>query len=359
MGASVNAGAVGSARLVQFLESANERDAVGNFVLAVDDAARDRGFDTAIYANTFDAALADRVGFYGDYPGVARANDVCVYHGATYSPLVPFLKSRTERLVVYYHNVTPPKYFAPYKPDFVPVLGSAIEQIRGLATHADRGVAASRFSAGDLVRWGYPDVRVAPIIVDPDLYGPDRTSTTGAGSHTTFVVVGRVAPHKGIHKAVRAFAILREARPEFELVVVGALHTSSYGWALGRYVEHLALDNVELAGSVPQGRLLDEFAAATALISMSDHEGFGVPLLEAMGRDVPVIALDTSAVAETCGGAVLLLPDDSPELLAAACERVADDNALRAEMIERGRRRWEEATGPDVTEAVLDALVSR
>src|SRR5207244_13427211 len=95
----------------------------------------------------------------------------------------------------------------------------------------------------------------------------------------------------------------------------------------------------EFTGSVTVEQLVAYYRGATAFLTLSDHEGFCVPLLEAMRSDLPVVAHAAGAIPETLGDAGILLETKTPEVVAEQLERVIRDQQLRKELIEKGRRR--------------------
>jgi L-malate glycosyltransferase len=121
---------------------------------------------------------------------------------------------------------------------------------------------------------------------------------------------------------------------------VGTSASDAYSRFLRRLIESLALeDHVELVGSVSDTDLDAHYRAADVFVCLSDHEGFGVPLLEAMRHRVPVVALSAAAVPETVGDAGLLLSDKDPVRVAAAAHLVVGDPTVRSGLIERGVER--------------------
>jgi glycosyltransferase involved in cell wall biosynthesis len=171
--------------------------------------------------------------------------------------------------------------------------------------------------------------------------------------------VGRLAPNKAQHELVKMFALYRRAfDPDARLWLVGPHTVARYHVAVDRFVTAAGLTGaVHLTGAVSDGALNAYYDVADAFVSMSRHEGFGVPLLEAMAHDTPVIARASAAVPETVADAGVLLDGDAPIAdYAAAAWRVATDAGLRAALVERGRRRLDAYALPRLREQLLDAL---
>ncbi len=157
---------------------------------------------------------------------------------------------------------------------------------------------------------------------------------------------------------MKAFAAYRRAYdPHARLTLIGGSSSHSYLTALDAYVTSLGLDGaVRNLGSVPGGRLTAHYATADVFVCLSDHEGFCVPLLEAMAHGLPVVAYAAAAVPETLGGAGLLLPRKDPATVAAACHRVATDAALRQRFAAAGRARLAHFSLANTEAAMIDAL---
>ena len=181
-----------------------------------------------------------------------------------------------------------------------------------------------------------------------------------ADERTNIVVVGQLLPHKRTVDAITAFARYRRRDPAARLFVVGSSAMS--GPYLDTVMERIADEGVEdavtVTGSVTAEQLVAYYRGATALLALSSHEGFGVPLIEAMRSDLPIVARDAAAIPETVGDAALLLEDASPDAVADALERAVRDGDLRAELIERGRRRLRDFGRDAVRERLKTALAS-
>ena len=128
--------------------------------------------------------------------------------------------------------------------------------------------------------------------------------------------------------------------PAARLHLVGSPLGETYEPALRAFIDELGLaDVVTLAGSVSGAELEAYFRAADVFVMASDHEGFCVPLAEAMGHGVPIVAYGVTAVPETVGGAGLVLDDKSAVPFAAAVGRVLRDPTLREVLAAAGRAR--------------------
>jgi glycosyltransferase involved in cell wall biosynthesis len=207
---------------------------------------------------------------------------------------------------------------------------------------------------------------VIPVLVDYRRVGapPDRRvaaelAAAKARGGADLLFVGRIVPSKGQHQLVAAlWAYRRLYDPAARLHLVGGSSSFAYLKALRGFIAELGLvDAVRITGDVSDAALAAYFAAADAYLSLSAHEGFGVPLVEAMAAGVPVVARRVGAVAETVGDAALLVDGPDPTYVAAALHRVIADGTLRQLLVEAGRRRLP-AFGLDAVAPQLVAAVA-
>ncbi|HET6810452.1 MAG TPA: glycosyltransferase [Acidimicrobiales bacterium] len=278
-----------------------------------------------------------------------RDRDVIVYHASIGEPtLRDVLLRGPERLVVNYHNVSPAEVFRPFDAEFAGRLEAGREEVAVLAGRAVLALANSAYSAAELTAVGYKRVRVAPLLPDwqrllsasVPTEVQHRVDTFAEGPVVLFV--GQLLPHKRPDFLVQTAHVLTTyLRGDARLVLVGAARLPRYEQTVRTTVAELNLDRyVELTGAVTDAELAAWYRRADVFFSASEHEGLGIPLIEAMAFDVPVVARDRAAVPETVGDAALLLPGSGSCLLAAeAINRVLADRTLRTGMIERGRAR--------------------
>jgi len=337
----------------QFVPALIPRDATGSHTLLLREALRAAGWRSEIFAEaTHDELLneSNKVARYGDY---ARPGDVLVYQFSTSSMVADLLMERPEPLVIDYHNITRPELYEPWEPATARRSAEALEQLARLAPRAALGLADSAFNEADLVAAGCPATAVVPVLVDLDRLGAPadrrtaaRLAAAKADGGADWLFVGRLVPSKGQHQLVKALWAYRQLYdPAARLHLVGSTPSNRYLGALRAFVDDLGLrEAVRMPGEVSEAALAAYFDAADVYVSMSVHEGFGVPLLEAMGAGVPVVALRTGAVPGTVGDAGLVLDRTEPSYVAAAARRVVSDDTLRRRLTAAGQRRVAEHT---------------
>ncbi len=256
-----------------------------------------------------------------------------------------------QRLAGDYHNVTPSRYFARWEPVAARSMAVARQQLARLAPLTGLAVADSPFNRAELDEMGYPRTAVCPLLVDLEDYHqePDpkltarlrrrREALGGAGRHWLFV--GRIAPNKCQHDVIAAFAIYRRLfDPEAQLTLVGGPTSLRYLRALEHLTRELDLgDQVEIRSNVPFAQILAYFSQVDVFVCLSEHEGFCVPILEAMELGLPVVAYEAAAVTDTVGPAGVLLDDKDPLVVACAVDDLLGDDARRSALVAAGRAR--------------------
>ncbi|MCU1376501.1 MAG: hypothetical protein JWO68_3787 [Actinomycetia bacterium] len=327
-----------------------EPGAVGAHVLEIRRILDDMGVASETFTEHLRGSMVGHGRDFRDYGRAvpARPGDVLVFHVAIGSPVADFVAAQPGRLVLDHHNITPPSFWAGWEPAVVPAAAWARRQLADLGPRAELGIAHSRYSERELHDVGCHHTAVVPVLID--LAGYDRAVDEAALerlAHPTGAVwlfVGRVAPNKAHHDIIKAFAVHRRVYdPHAVLRLVGGSSSDRYVEALRQLITALGLDGaVELTGSVSDGELAAHYRAADVFVCLSDHEGFCVPLLEAMHHGLPIVAYDATAVGETLGSAGIALPGKSPAVVAAAVQRVLTDDPLRAGLVAAGRTRLAE-----------------
>jgi L-malate glycosyltransferase len=328
----------------------------------VQDALRSAGIDSDVYAAEWDADVAGNVRPIADYSG--DGTSWLLYHASVGSHVGARFAEVDARKLVDYHNVTPHEFFDGWAPEITGLLVSGRHQLEDLAPVVRGGIADSHFNELELQRAGCADTAVVPVLVDVTRGGQvvdvallTELRSTKRGADWLFV--GRLAPNKAQHELVKVFArYRREFDAHARLWIVGGESSVHYRVALDRLVADSGLhDAVVLTGSVGDAALGAYYEAADVFVCVSEHEGFCVPVLEAMAHDLPVVARASTAVPETVGDAgVLVAPDAPRETVAVAVARVLGDASARDALIAAGRRRVQHFSLPRGKARLLDAL---
>jgi glycosyltransferase involved in cell wall biosynthesis len=348
-------------RIDQFLPTFTNDDAIGNHVIRSRQVFRRAGFESHVWAEEIFGTLHHQARSYLEYsPGA----DVLLYHASTNSRMAEFLLNRPEPVLVYYHNITPLEFFARWEPQAAMSMKAARVELRQLAAIAQLGMAPSRYSECELIDVGYRATALTPLLIDFDRYQQSPNAKVMArlkqrdrgGAHWLFV--GRLAPNKCQHDVIGAFAVYRQFfDPKARLTLIGGVTSDLYYRALRRLVVELEVEGtVEILGSIPFDELLAYYRNCDVFVCLSEHEGFCVPIVEAMHFGIPVIGYSAAAVPETIGDAGLVLADRDPLMVACAVDRVLSDRAVSAHLVRAGQRRVDQLALPKSSEALLNTL---
>lgn len=332
-------------RVIQVLPTYSYGDAVGNDVTAIRAILRDAGYDECVYAENIDKRV-ETPGVYEFAKQWAEpdTDDVIIYHMSVGWDDFPVIASAGCRKIAVYHNVTPEKFFAPYDASAYMHCRGGIAQVKAANGVFDFVFADSAFNKGDLESYGYTcSIDVLPILIPYGDYrkkpgeGVIRKWKSGEGSN--IIYVGRMAPNKCIQDIIAGFCKYKQYYdPAAKLFLVGGYSDGdAYYQRLSNYVGALGVEDVRFTGHIPFKDILAYYTIADAVVCMSEHEGFCVPLVEAMLFDVPVVAYDACAVGDTLGAGGLLLPEKDPLLVAGAIDKIVRDGDLR-QAIRKGQK---------------------
>jgi L-malate glycosyltransferase len=265
-------------------------------------------------------------------------------------------------VVVNYHNITPPEFVEAWEPGEIQGLRWGREQLWELRPVTHHAIADSGYNARELRAVGMDPVDVAPVLFDGlgapssvgeavggsgapssvgEAVGGSGAPSPGCEGSATVLFVGRLSPNKCQQDLVAALAVLRGSFGfDVRLVLVGSVASVGFVAAVEGLAAELGVaDSVVFAGSVSEAELAGWYGVADVFVCVSEHEGFCVPVVEAMGLGVPVVAFGAAAVPETLGGAGVVLADKSAVSVASAVARVLSDGGVREGLVARGRVR--------------------
>ncbi len=286
--------------------------------------------------------------------------DLLLFHHSASVPGLAELLALPNRKLLLYHNVTPARWFWDHAPVVAVHCALGREQLPELIGASDVAAADSGFNAAELAALGARRTEVIPLLVERARLGPPRRDRSDPEPRApTVLFVGRLSPHKRQDRVIEAFSLYRRHRaPGARLVLVGEPLTLAYAEQLRALADRLAPGAVSIESGLSASELGDRYRAADVFLCLSEHEGFCVPLLEAMHFDLPVIAHSAGAVPEVTGDAALLLDDDDPPLVAELLHLVLTDPELRAELVRRGHGRLEHYAPDRVAEHLRSVVLA-
>ncbi len=315
-----------------------ERGAMGNHALALNDECEKAGIPVSTYAETIREEFTDSVHYYTELRDVLSSNSTVMYQFGNESVVADLLYETDCKLIVNYHNITPARYFSKWNPPVAASIGRARAQMARLAQVASCAIAVSEFNAHELRLAGYKRVVVIPPLFNDDLLRSLAHKRSKQSSHElNLVFVGRIAPHKRQDFLIRVCDLLNNefAQPT-KLTLVGRTDAPVYMRALKELVTARKLeDRVSFVDDATTEELAGFYVNADAFVCASEHEGFCIPLIEALTAGVPVIARDFGAIAETLGGAGMIARTDDPKYFASCVMELLETPSVRDTLSDR------------------------
>lgn len=332
-------------RIDQWVPAFHRGDAIGAEAACLQAFFRQQGFISDIYCLDRDEGLEAQSRLFGQFqPG--EPSDVVILHFALPSPLSYSLIQVPCRRVVIHHNVTAPEFFLGFSEEMVRLASLGRKELRQLAPFVDLGLADSEFNRQELESFGFRRTAVLPLFVDFHRYAKPINQFLYRfyrDERTNLFFVGRVVPNKKIEDLIKVtFYYKKYISPLVRLIIAGKnISLPKYYESLIRLVDdfYLKPEEVVFTGHIPDEDLFALYRAADVFISMSEHEGFCLPLLESMMFDVPVVAFAAGAVPSTLDGAGVLLQEKKVAEIAELLAILAHDSRLRSTVIANQRER--------------------
>ena len=326
-------------KIVQILPCLAYGDAIGNDVLALDDAIKENGYDTEIYVEAIDSRLpkntAKTILEFTDL----SPEDVLIYHLAIGWKYLNLVKKQNCKKIAIYHNVTPPDFYYGYNQTAYEACKAGLEEVESLRDTFDYCLADSEFNKEDLIRMGYTcKIDVLPILIAFDDYKKtpsQKLMDQYKDGNTNIIFVGRVVPNKKHEDVIEAFYYYKKNfDPKSRLFLVGSYsEKETYYNRLKDYIAALGLTDVYFSGHIKFEEILAYYNIADIFLCMSEHEGFCVPLVESMVFDVPIVAYDSCAISYTLGKSGFLLKRKNSLEAAGVIDRVVRDKELKQLLI--------------------------
>ena len=348
----------------QWVPAAHKGDAIGDSARRVRTLLREMGHQSDLYAMTIDDDLRGDVIDWTD-AGATRG-DLTIFHFALVSPMTAAFARLASRRVLQYHNVTPAHFFAGYDAAIYRLARLGREDLKSLVGHTDVALGDSEYNRHELEALGFTNTGVFPIAVDTGRItnAPRRPALEAVMNEEgwmNFLFVGRIVPNKKIEDHIKlAEHYKRYVDEQYRFVFVGKTDaTPRYYAAIRALLERYRMPpgRFIFTGAVPDEDLATYYRTASVYVSLSEHEGFCVPLLEAMAADVPVLAYASTAVPDTLGGAGVQFTPKDLEHAAELLGELAYNDTLRQQVI-AGQRTRLAAFGDDRNRTQLETLTT-
>ncbi len=341
-------------------------DAISNHMISLQRILRGWGRRSDIICEHPDPSFEGAARTFQQYrKRVAPGDLLLLHHSMGYSPeVMEWIRRSPGRKVLIYHNITPADYFAGVNSAYREAAWLGRQQLKQIIPLVDQGWGDSEYNCRELVEAGLAACRVLPIVFDPSFYDiqPDLAmlSRLRAAPGPIAIFVGRVVPNKRLEDVILAFQHLKShLQPKARLYLIGSSHQMQpYLSYLETLVAKLALMDVHLVGHVSKPELVALYQCADLFVCMSEHEGFGVPLIEAMHFGVPVVAYASTAVPETMGNAGIQIIHKDFAAVAELLGMLLENGELRMRVIAQQKERVKHFYPASVAEILAGNLES-
>jgi glycosyltransferase involved in cell wall biosynthesis len=346
----------------QWVPAAHKGDAIGDSARRVRAMLRNAGHTSDLFALTMDDELRDDVRPFADPE--ARRGDLTIFHFALPSAMTEAFATLEGTRVLQYHNITPAAFFAAYDAGLFRLAALGREELRTLVGRVDLALGDSEFNRVELEEMGFAPTGVMPIAVNTERItgAPPRPALEKIlrDGLINILFVGRIVPNKRIQDHIRLAEIYkRYVDSHYRFIFVGRYDglPRYYAQVRALIAEFKMLpDRFWFTGPVPDADLAAFYRWADVYVSLSEHEGFCVPLVEAMAADVPILAYAAGAVPETLGGAGMLFTPKDLEVAAEMLGMLVYDRSVRDAVIAGQRRRLADFAPARIEQTLIGAL---
>lgn len=316
-------------------------DAVSNHVLEIDRALKSWGHEADVFASTTDRFGSELARPDSEYDRFLDSpDDLLIYHYSLFCPNHLQYQGTRNRRILVYHNITPSEFFAPYDSGVAQFCRLGRELLGDLSG-CELALGDSEFNRLELLEAGFEPGRtgVLPVFIDyPGLLEKvaDKGPMSGYEGCFKVLFVGRAVPNKRLEDVLRAFYYYNRCiDSESHLFLVGASWVDRYDAQLRWLLDSLGLwGNVHFTGRVLSDELAACYRDADLFLSMSEHEGFGVPLVESMAFSLPVVAYASTAVPYTLGGSGITFGRKDFPMVGELMDVVRTDEDVRKRLVE-------------------------
>lgn len=324
----------------QILTSISYGDAISNDVLEIKNILDSWGYESKIFSRHIHPKFVQFTQFFTEYQKYSSPENILIFHFSIGSEVSEFVKTLPDKKIIIYHNITPHKYFEGINDTLVQLLKDGRRELKEFAGIVDLALGDSEYNRRELEELGFKNTGVLPIIIDFEMYKqePDKKVLKKFDDdNINFIFVGRLSPNKKQEDVIKTFYYYNKyINSRSRLFLVGSYEgTEKYHAQLINLARQLNLKNVHFIGQADLTELLAYYKLADVFISMSEHEGFCVPLLESMYFGIPIIAFNSTAIPYTLNGTGILLNERNYEVVAEIAHIIVKDEKIRTKIVEK------------------------
>ncbi|RLE04083.1 MAG: hypothetical protein DRI99_04285 [Candidatus Aminicenantes bacterium] len=322
----------------QFATSLTYGDAISDEMLEIRRVLQENGFESEIFVRFYDPRLAHLAHDFREYPAYSSPENVIIFHFSIGSPVSRMFFRVPDKKIMIYHNITPYQYFLDYHRILARECYKGRLELKMFVDKVDLALGDSEYNRQELAAVGYRRTGVLPILMNFSKFDGQGDAVIHRLFHnekTTLLFVGRVIPNKKFEDIIKVFYFYKKYfNPHSQLLLVGDYRgMERYLAALWKLVDELELQDVYFPGHVEFAELLAFFRLSDFYLSLSEHEGFGVPLLESFYLNIPVLAYPGGAVEETMNGGGVLIREKDFLAVAALIQEIGENKDLKAAIL--------------------------
>ena len=322
----------------QILPSISYGDAISNHVLEIKEILKSWGYESEIYAHHIHPKLKNDAKLYTEYKNSSCGN-ILLFHYSIGSEITDFVRSLPDKKVLIYHNITPHSYFNGINDTLINLLKDGRSELGSFSDEVVLALGDSEYNREELEVLGFKNTGVLPIIIDFEKYAQKPTKKIMDkfnDGHSNILFIGRISPNKKQDDIIKTFYFYKKyIDPKARLFLVGSYEgIEKYHEQLINLIKKLDINDVIITGNVDFKDLLAYYKIADVFISMSEHEGFCVPLLECMYFELPILAYNSTAIPYTLNGSGILFNQKRYEEVADMCHILISNSSVRDQIID-------------------------
>ncbi len=348
-------------RVHQLLTSLTYGDAISNEALAIKKFLEDEGIESKIFGYYNHPKVTKYFNHYTAYLAESKKDDILIFHFSIGSPVSKIYFQAPAKKIMIYHNITPYNFFKNYHRILARECYKGRLELKKFIDKTDLGLGDSEYNKKELEDLGFKNTGVLPIVMDFSKFDREGSVVIRKmfkDGKFNILFVGRVIPNKKIDELVRFFSVYQKYfNPNSRLIIAGEYRGfERYLNDIYQAISKYNLKDVVLTGHISFNDLVAFYKIANLYLSFSEHEGFGVPLLEAFYNKVPVIAYDMGAVKETMNGGGVVIKEKKFDKVAALIETIRNDEKLKNSVLKSQEKALEKYSYDNVKNILLNHI---
>ena len=332
-----------SRKLYQFSPSFMKGDGVGNLGVLLDKKHKKAGFKTKMFAKDFNKELHSNIFHISEYKNDLKENDIALLHFTGDSDVNDFTANLKCEKWFYYHNVTPSEFFRNYDREIYKLTLKGRDKLPLYKNKFDKSVTWSAYNYNELEKLGFKNIKLTALPKDFDMLDCEidrEIFSRFDDGYYNIIFTGRILPYKNYKLLIDSYERFKSKyKINARLLLPGAPDDALYKKELDDYILKKNIKNVEFFGRIEQCKLNALYKVSNLFLCVSYHEGYCMPVIEAMYFELPVLALDNGAIKETVAeGGIVLESSADADIIADNIYKIYSDAGLKNNIIKNQRK---------------------